>query len=161
MSSKVYNPFFLGGLPGTDCAGHALAWSTSNAGDDCCRRLRGSGSGAIGFHGLTPTAKCCRRFAARFEPPGWRPGLIAKKIPSVLRIVVLGRTAYMAPGRRPGGFFWGGLPGAGGAGRTVAYLKQHLSSSDGKPVQQIERKGVGEELTTCGGYPGRTRGHTL
>ena len=26
------------------------------------------------FHGLTPTAKCCRRFAARLESPGWRPG---------------------------------------------------------------------------------------
>ena len=27
------------------------------------------------FHGLTPTAKCCRRFAAYSEPPGWRPGI--------------------------------------------------------------------------------------
>ena len=26
------------------------------------------------FHGLTPTAKCCRRFAARLEAPGWRFG---------------------------------------------------------------------------------------
>ena len=26
------------------------------------------------FHGLTPTATCCRRFAARLESPGWRPG---------------------------------------------------------------------------------------
>ena len=40
----------------------------SNTRDDCCRRLRGSGDGAIVFHGLTPTAKCCRRFAAPLEP---------------------------------------------------------------------------------------------
>ncbi len=26
------------------------------------------------IHGLTPTATCCRRSAALFDPPGWRPG---------------------------------------------------------------------------------------
>ena len=30
-------------------------------GDDCCRRLRGWGNLADPFHGLTPTATCCRR----------------------------------------------------------------------------------------------------
>ncbi len=111
--------------------------------------------------GLRPRLSAAAASRLHSNPRAGAQGLIAKKIPSVLRIVVLGRTAYMAPGRRPGGFFWGGLPGAGGAGRTVAYLKQHLSSSDVKPVQKIERKEVGEELTTCGGYPGRTRSHTL
>ena len=26
------------------------------------------------FHGLTPTAKCCRRIRGLLEPPGWRFG---------------------------------------------------------------------------------------
>ena len=43
------------------------------SGAPCCRRLRGS-TLRRAFHGLTPTAKCCRRFAARLESPGWRPG---------------------------------------------------------------------------------------
>ena len=46
-------------------------------------------------------------------------------------------------------------------GRGLYLPETNLGSGDGKPVQQIERKGVGEELTTCGGYPGRTRSHTL
>ena len=35
-------------------------------------------------------------------------------------------------------------------GRGLYLSETNLGSGDGKPVQQIERKGVGEELTTCG-----------
>ena len=45
-------------------------------------------------------------------------------------------------------------------GRGLYLSETNLGSGDGKPVQQIERKGVGEELTTCGGYPQRTRSLT-
>ena len=45
------------------------------------------------IHGLTPTAKCCRRFAARLEPPGWRPGDYHGKILSPGSVLVLGRAA--------------------------------------------------------------------
>ena len=37
------------------------------------------------------------------------------------------------------------------AGRGPHLSETNLGSGDGKPVQQIERKGVGEELTTSGG----------
>ena len=40
----------------------------------CCRRLRGSTFELPLFHGLTPTAKCCRRIRGLLEPPGWRFG---------------------------------------------------------------------------------------
>ena len=50
-------------------------------------------------------------------------------------------------------------PRRGGRGPHLS--ETNLGSGDGKPVQQIERKGVGEELTTSGGYPGRTRSHPL
>ena len=42
-------------------------------------------------------------------------------------------------------------PVVGGGG--AAYLKQNLGSDDAKLVQQIERKGVGKELTTCLKHP--------
>ena len=32
-------------------------------------------------------------------------------------------------------------------------LKQNLGSRDAKPVQEIEKTGVGEELTTCLNHP--------
>ena len=35
-----------------------------------------------------------------------------------------------------------------GGGPGLSCLKQPLGSDDANPVQQIERKGVGEELTT-------------
>ena len=38
------------------------------------RRLRGSTFELPLFHGLTPTAKCCRRIRGLLEPPGWRSG---------------------------------------------------------------------------------------
>ena len=49
-------------------------------GGDCCRRLRGSGAGSIRFHGLTPTAKCCRGYAAPLEPRAGARGLSNLKI---------------------------------------------------------------------------------
>ena len=39
-----------------------------------------------------------------------------------------------------------------GAGADT-YLKQNLGSRDAKPVQEIEKTGVGEELTTCLNHP--------
>ena len=44
------------------------------SGERCCRRLRGSTFELPLFHGLTPTAKCCRRFAAYWNPRGGAPG---------------------------------------------------------------------------------------
>ena len=44
------------------------------------------------FHGLTPTAKCCRRFAALLEPPGWRPGMIPSIVLPLRSYAVLGRS---------------------------------------------------------------------
>ena len=74
----------------------------------CCRRIRGDPrAGASGmvlspptrldsyaepFHGLTPTAKCCRRFAALLEPPGWRPGMIPSIVLPLRSYAVLGRS---------------------------------------------------------------------
>ncbi len=53
----------------------------------------------IRIHGLTPTATCCRRFAARLESPGWRPG----------------------------GSVWGSLPGTVWSGRSPAGLRSNTA----------------------------------
>ena len=83
---------FWGNLQGTDCAGRAWACLRSNTRDDCCRRLRGSGDGVIGFHGLTPTAKCGRRIRGLLEPRAGARGLFYLKIPFPPRsVVILGR----------------------------------------------------------------------
>ena len=46
----------------------------------CCRRLRGSAVSATVSHGLTPTAKCCRRFAAYWNPRAAARGLSWKSL---------------------------------------------------------------------------------
>ena len=40
-----------------------------------------------------------------------------------------------------------------GRGLDLSYLKTTLGSRDAKPVQEIEKTGVGEELTTCLNHP--------
>ena len=68
---------FWGNLQGTDCAGRAWACLGSNTRDDCCRRLRGSGDGAIGFQwlapGLRPRLSVDAAFAA-YSNPRLAPG---------------------------------------------------------------------------------------
>ena len=75
-------------------SGYRLRWAClgSNTRDDCCRRLRGSGDGAIGFHGLTPTAKCGRRIRGSTRTPGLAPGdyLFKNSFPP-RSVVILGR----------------------------------------------------------------------
>ena len=123
---------FWGNLQGTDCAGRAWACLRSNTRDDCCRRLRGSGDGAIGFHGLTPTAKCGRRIRGLLEPPGWRPGTILFKNSFPPRsVVILARISHRGAGHRLGkclslascSAFWGNLQGTDCAGRAWACLR--------------------------------------
>ena len=73
--------------------GGGPAYLRANTRDDCCRRLRGSGDRVAGFHGLTPTAKCCRRFAAPLELRAFARGLSSLKILSTCLVVVLGGAA--------------------------------------------------------------------
>ena len=121
---------FLGNLQGTDCAGRAWACLRSNTRDDCCRRLRGSGDGVIGFHGLTPTAKCGRRIRGLLEPPGWRPG-------TILFLSPLGKCLSLASCSA----FLGNLQGTDCAGRAWA-----LGSTPGMIAAALRGSGDGTAL---------------
>ena len=51
------------------------------------------------------------------------------------------------------GFVRAGTPALPGGLHQSSCLKQNLGSRDAKPVQEIEKTGVGEELTTCLNHP--------
>ncbi len=86
-------------LQGTDCAGCARVCSEANARDDCCRRLRGSGGGAIGSMGLRPRLSAAAAFAAYWNPRADARGIVIYlKILSVRRCCGLGESGEAAVG---------------------------------------------------------------